>query len=672
MISEIHFLLLGHSKFQLANNFLMQNAFEMQKNGIFHCPLVPFVVPQQVTLKNIREFINVKDYAPNIKKRLSEFKFRPEINKLILNISHLIRQPVRILTWIEIVNLLFKNSKKIVHFYMAPPDIEVEYSYIFSLSRSGSFLAKKYIFDYLNNREVINKQLAILNKIKNIDINIVYFDHISDDTNFSEYFSSILDTYGILKNHIDYLHKYNRESIRFMECINLLFGSHKTFEALDWTNDRDFLYSSDQYMPFLSPVLRNKILMEYAASDKHWEQYVDAESYFAKAMKVRDQEYVDWFPPEKRDWNWAVRRAKCISSETAERILGARLLPSERQPVLSQLCLAALEAVHGTRKNARVFKFFEPKVTVLTASYNHKDYIGACIESVLSQDTNFPVEHIIADDGSTDGTQDVIMEYAHKHSTIKPILQQKNTGPSLNYALLFDSIRSPYVSLCDGDDYFTDNLKLQKQSNFLDDYKSCALCFHVVNILDDDSGEIQSQYPPVNELPRGIHNFYYLSDLIKFNFIQTNSVLYRWRFNNGIPDWFRTDLCPGDWYWHLLHAETGKIGFINDIMSVYRIHKNGVYYLSNKDRLKHRINVGFKELESYQEIDRHFKGVYHLILGDLASGVLADCLQYYNITGKTENDGEPTFVKLALRFPQFGHHFINSIKKFTAVKDREI
>jgi hypothetical protein len=217
--------------------------------------------------------------------------------------------------------------------------------------------------------------------------------------------------------------------------------------------------------------------------------------------------------------------------------------------------------------------------------------------------------------------------------------------------------RTKYAAVCDGDDYFIDPLKLQTQVDFLDEHKDCGLCFHVVRVTYEDEPERERLYPPVEELPRGVRPFYYLSDLVRCNIIQTNSVMYRWRFKDGLSDWFRTDLCPGDWYWHLLHAEQGKIGFINKIMSVYHRHAHGVYYLSEIDHLKHQHQAGMKKLEMYDVVNRHFAGRYASILGDLASGVVADWLMYT----ETE-DATPLLNAATDRFPHFIEHFLRSLK----------
>ena len=300
------------------------------------------------------------------------------------------------------------------------------------------------------------------------------------------------------------------------------------------------------------------------------------------------------------------------------------------------------------------------KVSVLTLAYRHEKYIADCIESVLAQKTSFPVEHIIVDDGSDDKTSEIIDAYAQKHPHIHPVYLDRSRNFN-NVRYLFAACHSPYAALCDGDDYYTDPLKLQTQADFLDAHPDCALCFHPVKVVYENDSKCEQIYPRFEQLPRGINPFYYLSDLLKCNLIQTNSVMYRWRFKDGLPTWFRPDCCPGDWYWHLLHAELGKIGFINKVMSVYRRHQEGIYYLSEVDRLKHRAKVGEQELEVYDVINKHFDKKYESILLNLVNGVFADCLLYDR--QRADGDGaEHTLPKLVKMYPDFALHFLSSLK----------
>ncbi len=298
-----------------------------------------------------------------------------------------------------------------------------------------------------------------------------------------------------------------------------------------------------------------------------------------------------------------------------------------------------------------------PRLTVLTLAYNQRNYIAQCMESVLAQKTDFPVRHIIVDQCSTDGTADVIAEYAAKHPGIMPVLLSSRLGGGQNVRAMFLRARTPYVALCDGDDYFTDPYKLQTQMVFMDAHPECSLCFHPVKVVYEDGSGRERIYPPLEEMPRGVRSFYYLADLMRVNFIQTNSVMYRWRFTEGLPDWFVPDLLPGDWYWHLLHAEIGKIGFINKVMSVYRRHTASLFYASEISPKANRLKHGLSELRSYDVIDKHFKGRYAKVLQPLANNVFANFLEHYMETG---DNGLLTTA--SERFPELAKAFFAEVK----------
>ncbi len=299
-----------------------------------------------------------------------------------------------------------------------------------------------------------------------------------------------------------------------------------------------------------------------------------------------------------------------------------------------------------------------PKLSVTTLTYNHAAFIRDCIESVISQRTDFPIQHIIADDCSNDGTQDIILEYAARYPHIVPVLQPKRSGGSGNVRSMFEAARTEYVALCDGDDYFSNPLKLQTQVEFLDAHKDCGLCFHVARVTYEDTPGKERLYPELDTLPRGVRVIYTLLDLLRYNFMQSNAVVYRWRFRDGLPDWFCDNLCPADWYWHLLHAEIGPIGFINKTMSVYRRHKNSTYYQAEEDPLRHRCKRGMRELATYDAINRHFNRKYQSILFDMANGVFADWVM---AAEKYGIDIQPLLNEASEKFPDFTRNFFNSL-----------
>ncbi len=295
-------------------------------------------------------------------------------------------------------------------------------------------------------------------------------------------------------------------------------------------------------------------------------------------------------------------------------------------------------------------------LTVLTMTYNHEAFIGQCMDSVLAQRTSFPVRHLVLDHHSTDRTADIVAAYAARHPSIQPVLlSQRRSGE--NIIGLFTRCRTSYAALCDGDDYFIDPFKLQKQIDFLESHPRCALCFHPVSVLYEDGEYPADVYPPLSMLPRGVREEYYLADMFQGNLIQTNSVVYRWRFREGLPEWFRPDLCPGDWYWHLLHAEMGRIGFLQEVMSVYRRHKNALYYTTSISTLEHRRAHGMAELATYQAINTHFQNRYFRLLTGLANGVFADFLKIY-----MEEEDERLLDQASNTFPEFAGHFLQALK----------
>lgn len=294
-------------------------------------------------------------------------------------------------------------------------------------------------------------------------------------------------------------------------------------------------------------------------------------------------------------------------------------------------------------------------MTVLTMTYNQEKFIAQCMDSVLAQKTDFPVRHLVLDHCSDDNTPKIIAAYAEKHSSIQPILLARHWREE-NVRGLFLRCKSKYASLCDGDDYFTDPFKLQKQVDFLEKHHRCALVFHPVLVDYEKDPAKNFIYPPMANLPRGVKDEYYLADLFKSNFIQTNSVVYRWRFGDGLPDWFRADLCPSDWYWHLLHAETGKIGFIPVVMSVYRRHGAALYNQGFNDAKAHRKNHGMAELETYKAVDEHFHGRYFRELAALANGVFVNFLEL-------SMNGDNSLLDQACdKYPKFGANFLANLK----------
>ncbi len=127
------------------------------------------------------------------------------------------------------------------------------------------------------------------------------------------------------------------------------------------------------------------------------------------------------------------------------------------------------------------------KVSVVVATYNQEKYIGHTLESIVSQKVNFEYEVLVGDDCSTDGNAAIIKEYAEKYpDIIIPILREKNLGMGGNVADLTMRVTGEYVAFIEGDDYWIDENKLQKQVDFLDSHPDYVACFGLCQIVDQN------------------------------------------------------------------------------------------------------------------------------------------------------------------------------------------
>lgn len=239
-----------------------------------------------------------------------------------------------------------------------------------------------------------------------------------------------------------------------------------------------------------------------------------------------------------------------------------------------------------------------PRVSIACITYNQAAYIRQTLDSFLMQKTDFTFEILINDDASTDGTVDIIKEYQKKYpEIIKPVFHKNNLFSQGKRGMftrfLLPIAKGEYIALCEGDDFWTDENKLQSQVKFLDENKDYALCFHSVKVFYEDSSKKEVIYP------EGISpNNFNLKTLLRTNFIQTNSVVYRKQDYTNVV----YNVTPGDWYLHLYHAQFGKIGFIDKVMSAYRRHEGGIWWSDEDDRHEFWIKHGVNHVAMYEAV----------------------------------------------------------------------
>ena len=128
-----------------------------------------------------------------------------------------------------------------------------------------------------------------------------------------------------------------------------------------------------------------------------------------------------------------------------------------------------------------------PKVSVCLVTYNHEKFIKQAIESVFMQKTDFDYEVVIGEDYSTDNTRKILSQYQMRYPhRIKAIFNNKNVGPVENFIRTLSTCKGKYIAYLEGDDYWTDAYKLQKQVDFLDKHPDYSLCFHSVEAFHQD------------------------------------------------------------------------------------------------------------------------------------------------------------------------------------------
>lgn len=245
----------------------------------------------------------------------------------------------------------------------------------------------------------------------------------------------------------------------------------------------------------------------------------------------------------------------------------------------------------------------KPLVSVVCITYNHGKYLEESLKGFLLQKTNFKIEIIIGDDCSTDNTVDIIKKYSTLHpDKIVPLYNKENIGMNKNFVRTLNCAKGKYIALCEGDDYWIDSNKLQKQVDFMQSNEEYTMCFHRTEVFDDISNKIIELYPNLD-----YEKDFNIYDFIESNKASTASVMYRKKELILPKNFFNFRL--GDWPMHLLYLENGKCKYFSEIMSKYRVHLNGVWSLSNEVK---KLNDVIYVLENMNEFFEYRYNKYFL------------------------------------------------------------
>lgn len=262
----------------------------------------------------------------------------------------------------------------------------------------------------------------------------------------------------------------------------------------------------------------------------------------------------------------------------------------------------------------------QPLVSVHLLTYNHAKFIARAIDSAVAQKTDFPFEIIIGDDCSTDGTSDIVDTYERRYpDLIKVIRGPENQGPQPNSIRILENCRGKYMAALEGDDYWTDPYKLQKQADFMEQNPDFAICFTNSRVEFFDSEE--EPYFLNEGLERDVFE---LKDLIgesEIWFMGTATLFYTMDSIFPVEPWF-SQTKSGDIPMIMLAARHGKIKYLPDVTAAYRRHAAGASNTDHKDDavfLNNRImmytnlnkDTGYKFNHLFK---RNLGGWYYLLL----------------------------------------------------------
>ena len=219
----------------------------------------------------------------------------------------------------------------------------------------------------------------------------------------------------------------------------------------------------------------------------------------------------------------------------------------------------------------------QPKVIIRCCVYNHEPYLRDCIEGFVMQQTNFPFKAVVHDDCSTDNSAAIIREYAEKYPhIIEPMYETENQyskwdgslGRIMNAASLN---RSPYIAYCEGDDYWIDPLKLQKQVDFLDNNPDYSMCFSACKIRKEGTNDTTNKGENITDRD------YTATDMFRSWIVPTASICVRSEIckDERIVKFDKRKL-HGDIILILTAAHYGKVRGMKDKMVVYRVNATSV------------------------------------------------------------------------------------------------
>lgn len=251
----------------------------------------------------------------------------------------------------------------------------------------------------------------------------------------------------------------------------------------------------------------------------------------------------------------------------------------------------------------------EIMTSICCITYNHENYIADAIESFLMQKTDFPYEILIHDDASTDRTPEIIKQYESKYpDLIKPIYQTENQyskGVKIGH-LNMERAKGKYMAICEGDDYWTDPYKLQKQVDYMEKHPECSMCVHAVYKVSPEKTKMKSHVRP----NRG-NKVFTVEEVIEGGggLFATNSILCPTVFGENRPDFYE-NAPVSDYPLAIYLALKGTVYYIDEFMSAYRVGVKDSWSSRRSSSIERYVAHYNKTMDMFDEINRYTEYKY--------------------------------------------------------------
>lgn len=286
-------------------------------------------------------------------------------------------------------------------------------------------------------------------------------------------------------------------------------------------------------------------------------------------------------------------------------------------------------------------------VSIIVAAYNHEKYIAQAIEGFLMQRTNFKVEILINEDASKDATACILKSYENKYPNLFNIYYQQENQYSQGvkpwFHILFPAAKGKYIAICDGDDYWTDVYKLQKQVDFLEVHNQFSFSAHSYEVIRE-SGYLEQKFGEENKINYLEFNpVIKLEQYIKTKSIKTLTILFRSEFlkkGTIFSDSFsKLTVKSSDWLWFYKLLALGDCKVFPEVMGAYRINSNGVSQQKGIPYIRTNLICLIKTLDfalMYDQTPIHldkkkilFKNITRLMYYSIRSKKNIDLFKYY-------------------------------------------